>query len=177
MSDELRIDTPEKAAWAMRKYRVLAQRRAQYAALAEAEHRRIQEWQDRMEEPLSGQMEFYGGHLQAYAMGERLQGRKSVDLPDGKVATRQTAPSVEVDKIRFVEWAQESNRLDMLRVTYAPDMTMIKGSVVVNGVDVIDPITGEVIPGLSPVPERVSVKIEPDLNAIDLEGIEDDEDE
>jgi hypothetical protein len=122
-------------------------------------------------------MEFYGGYLQAYAMGERLQGRKSVDLPDGKVATRQTAPSVEVDKIRFVEWAQESIRLDMLRVTYAPDMTMIKGSVVVNGVDVIDPITGEIIPGLSPVPERVSVKIEPDLNAIDLEGIEDDEDE
>lgn len=175
MSDELRIDTPEKAAWAMRKYRVLAQRRSQYEALAEAERRRIQEWLDRVTEPLEGQMEFYGGHLQAWAMQERARGRKSTDLPDGKVSTRQSTPTLEVDKSTFTEWAQGANREDLLRVTYAPDMARIKESVVVNGADVLDPTTGEVIPGLMPVPERVTVKIDPDMNAIDLEGIEEED--
>jgi hypothetical protein len=177
VSDELKIDTPEKAAWAMRKYRGLAQRRAQYEALAEAERRRIDEWLERVVEPLEGRLEFYGGHLQAWAMQERSRGRKSVDLPDGKIATRQSTPTVDVDKIRFVEWAQEADRLDLLRASYSPDMAAIKGAVVVNGADVLDPITGEVIPGLQPVPARVTVKIEPDLNAIDLEGIEENDDE
>ena len=175
MSDELRIDTPEKAAWAMRKYRVLAQRQAQYRALAEAERRRIDEWLERVLEPLEGRKEFYAGHLQAYAMAERASGRKSVDLPDGKITTRQTAPTVEVDKPVFLAWAEETKRDDLVRVTYAPDMTAIKESVVVDGADILDPLTGEVIPGLSPVPDRVNVKIDPDMNAIDLEGIEDDD--
>lgn len=175
MSDELRIDTPEKAAWAMRKYRVLAQRKAQMHALAEAEHRRIEEWLSRVTEPIVGSMDFYTGHLEAWAMSERANGRKTTDLPDGKVATRQTAVTVAVDKSVFIEWATEANRLDMLRISYTPDMTAIKDAVVTNGLDVIDPITGEVIPGLSPVPERVTVKIEPDMNAIDLEGIEEED--
>jgi uncharacterized protein (DUF3084 family) len=175
MSDELKIDTPEKAAWAMRRYRILAQRRAQLEALAEAERRRIEEWLTRVAEPVQGSMEFYAAHLEAWAMSERAKGRKTSDLPDGKIGTRQTSNSVDVDKSVFVEWAQEADRLDMLRISYAPDMTAIKNAVVTNGLDVIDPITGEVIPGLSPVPERVTVKIEPDMNAIDLEGIEEDD--
>ena len=51
-------------------------------------------------------------------------------------------------------------------------MTAIKTAVVVDGTQVLDPATGEVIPGLAPTPERVTVKIEPDLEAIDLDELE-----
>jgi hypothetical protein len=54
----------------------------------------------------------------------------------------------------------------------SPDMTAIKKTVIVDRGQVIDPSSGEVIPGLLPVPDRVSVKIEPDLNAVDLEDYE-----
>lgn len=170
---ELHITTAEDAAWAMRKYRVLAQRKAQYAALAEAEHRRINDWLERVTMPIEGDMEFYEGHLRQWAMSQRAQGRKSIELPDGRITTRQVPASIDVDKSRFLEWAESAGRDDLVRITRAPNMAAIKSATVCEASDVLDPATGEVIPGLSPVIEHVSVNIEADLNAIDLEGLED----
>ena len=170
--DGFRVDTPEQAAWAMRKYRGMAQKRAQYVSLAEAERRRIEAWELRVTASVDSQMEFLAAHLEGYAMKQRASGAKTIEFPDGAIKTRQTGASFEIDKARFVEWAEESKRDDLLRVTLAPDMTAIKASVVVDNGQVLDPASGEIIPGLAPIPERVSVKIEPDLTAVDLEGIE-----
>ena len=170
--DGFRVETPEQAAWAMRKYRVLAQKKAQYVALAVAERERIAAWEERVTASVDSQMEFFAAHLEGYAMRERANGSKSLEFPDGAVKTRKTGPGFEVDKARFLEWAEDAKRDDLVRVTLAPDMTAIKGAVVVDGVQVLDPASGEIIPGLLPVPERVTVKIEPDLSAVDLDGID-----
>lgn len=105
-------------------------------------------------------------------MKQRAKGTKSIDFPDGTIKTRQSGASFDVDKGRFIEWAEESKRDDLLRVTFSPDMTAIKGSVVVDNGQVIDAASGEIVPGLAPIPERVSVKIEPDLTAVDLDDME-----
>jgi hypothetical protein len=168
-----RIDTPEQAAWAMRKYRKFAQRKKENEALAEAERVRVASWLERVNATVETEMEFFAGHLEIYAMKQRLQGRKSVDLPDGVIKTRSTAASVLVDKSTFVQWALESKRDDLLRVSYAPDLDAIKTTTVVDGGTVIDVASGEILPGVEPTPERVSVTIAPDLDATDLEGIED----
>jgi hypothetical protein len=171
-----RIDTAEKAAWAMRKYRVLGQRKAQNTGLAVAERNRIDSWETRLNATVSDRMDYYRAHLEAYALKERMAGRKTVDLPDGSLKTRNTGISFEVDKTVFLEWALEEKRDDLTRVSYSPDMRAIKNSVVVDSLMVIDPVSGEVIPGLTPVPDKVSVSIDIDFDAIDLEGIEGEED-
>ena len=172
IDEGLRIDTPEKAAWAIRKYRTLAQRKARNDALAASEQRRISSWLETTNAPVEAQMEFYAAHLEGFAMSERARGRKSFDAPDGSVKTRTTAPTYEVDKSTFISWAQEAKREELLRISFAPDLAAIKAAVVVDGVDVLDPLSGEVIPGLTPVPERVSTTIVPDMDAIDLDDIE-----
>jgi hypothetical protein len=177
IDDGFRIDTPEKAAWAMRKYRVLAQQKARSEALAAAEHARIDAWLARSNASVEQRMDYFKAHLDVYGMKERLAGRKSVDLPDGVIKTRTSAPSFEVDKSVFLEWATEQKRDDLLRVTFAPDMAAIKGSLVADSGQAIDPLSGEVVPGLLAISESVSVTITPDLDAIDLEGIEGVEDE
>jgi hypothetical protein len=177
VTDEFRADTLEKASWAMRKYRRLAQKKAQYESLAAAERVRIDSWLERMIASVESQMEFFGAHLEAYAMSQRAQGNKSVELPDGTIKTRATGATFDVDKTVFLEWAQEQKRDDLMRVSFAPDMTAIKTAVLVDEGIVVDPASGEVVPGLSPVPEKVTVSIAPDLDAIDLEGIEGIEDE
>jgi hypothetical protein len=171
-----RIDTPEKAAWAMRKYRVLGQRKAQNTALATAERNRIDAWETRLNATVSDRMDYYQSHLEIYAIKERLAGNKTVDLPDGTIKTRNTGISFEIDKSVFLEWALEEKRDDLTRVTYAPDMRAIKNAVLIDSGMVIDPVSGEVIPGLTPVPDKVSVSIDIDYDAIDLEGIEGEED-
>ena len=52
-------------------------------------------------------------------------------------------------------------------------MDAIKSTTVIDQGNVIDVATGEIIPGAEPSPERVTVSIAPDLEAIDLEGIDD----
>ena len=175
--DEFRIDSPERAAWAMRKYRRLAQKAQENERLAQAERQRIDLWLERVNASLSSEAEFFARHLEAYARSQRAEGRKSIDLPDGVVKTRSQAATVAVDKSTFVQWALEAKRDDLLRVSYAPDVDAIKSTTVVDGGSVVDVASGEVLPGVQPVPERVSVSIAPDLDAIDLEGIDDGTDE
>lgn len=176
MSD-FKVESLEQAAHVMRRYRRLAQKRAQYEALAAAERERIESWLVRVTASVDTQLEFYEAHLSGFAMRERLAGTKTLEFPDGVVKTRVNAPGVEVDRAVFVEWAQDAKRDDLLRVSVSPDMAALKASVIVEEERVIDPLSGEVIPGVTPVSERVSVSISPDLQAIDLEGIEGEEDE
>lgn len=174
MDDDFKVDTLEKAAAVMRKYRALAQRVQEIKDLAAAERDRIGAWEDRATAPVMSQMEFYEGHLQAFAMMQRADGRKSVSLPDGDIKTRVSAPSFEVDRAVFLEWAQEQKRDDVMRVSFAPDMAAIKGAFLPDGGVAVDPVSGEVVPGLVPVPERVTVSLAPDMDATDL--LEDDDD-
>lgn len=171
-SEGFRVETPQQAAWAMRKYRALAQKKAQHEAMADAERERIAAWELRVVSSVEAQMEFFASHLEGYAMKERAKGAKSLEFPDGAIKTRQSGAAFEIDKARFIEWAEDAKRDDLLRVTLAPDMTAIKGSVVVDNGQVIDAASGEIVPGLAPIPERVSVKIEPDLTAVDLDDME-----
>lgn len=173
MSDEYRIDTPEKAAYAMRKYRRIAQRIEENKRLAQAEHDRIEAWFERVNATLDGEREFFEGHLSAYAMTQRAEGRKSLDLPDGVIKTRTKAQRLVLDKSAFTQWALETDRADLLRTTYSPDMDAINERVVVDGGTVILTETGEVMPHAEITPESVGVTITPDLEAIDLEGDDD----
>ena len=165
MNEEFRVDTAEKAAQIMRKYRALAQRFDQNARLADAEHDRIIAWLEKAQAPIAARMEYYEEHLRAYAMMLRAEGQKSVTLPDGDIKTRVTGPTFEVDKAAFVEWAQEQKRDDVLRVSVAPDMSAIKSTFVADASTAVDPASGEIVPGLTPVPERITVTLAPDLDA------------
>jgi len=168
-----RIDTAEKAAWAMRKYRRLAQQEDANKNLAASEVNRINDWVTRVNASVCSEMEFFAAHLEAYAVGQRAQGRKSIDLPDGVIKTRSQAATVAIDKSTFIQWAVEAKRDDLLRVAYTPNMDAIKSTTIIDQGNVIDVATGEVIPGAQPQPEKVTVSIAPDLGAIDLEGIDD----
>lgn len=176
MSDEpFVVDTIEKAAWAMRKYREAAQRKARNEALAEAEYERIREWLESANRKHDDAMAFFAGHLEGFARAERAEGRKSVPLPDGTVKTRAKGPSFEIDKPVFLEWAQE-HKPDVLKVSYTPSVTAMKDLLAVAGATVVDPDTGETVPGVYATPEDVGITISPDLDAADLGG-DDDSDE
>lgn len=177
MIDEgFRVDSAEKASVVMRQYRRLAQKVERNEALAKAEHQRIDRWLENTNFPIDGQMDFLRGHLEAWAMKERAEGSKSVHLPDGSIRTRKSDERYIVDAATFTAWAQEAKREDLLRVRYSPDMAAITKSVIVDTGRVVDPLSGEVIPGVSTLPEDVTITIQPDLEANDLEGMEDEDD-
>lgn len=172
---EFRVTTPEQAAWAMRKYRKLAQKYQRHQDMAISEKQRIEHWLERVNEPIASQMEFFEAHLRAYALSERAKGNKTLDFPDGTIKTKYNPATFEVDKAVFVEWAQENKRDDVIRTSYAPDMAAIKSALVADGPNVIDPLSGEIVPGILPVPENVTTRFVPDMDALDLDDFEEDD--
>jgi hypothetical protein len=175
VTEDFKVDNLDIAAWTMRKYRALAQRLEANKRLAEAEKNRIEAWLERTNAPIEGRMEWFEDHLRAYALARRAEDQKSISLPDGEVKTRKSPPTFQVDKAVFVEWAQEQKRDDVLRVSVSPDMTGIKGAFIADGGNAIDPASGEIVPGLMPVPEQVIVSLAPDMDANDLDEEADDE--
>lgn len=173
--EPFKVDSLDKAAWAMRKYRQAAQRKARNVELADAEHERIQTWLESANKRHEDAMAFFAGHLEGFARQERLEGRKSVSLPDGEVKSRAKSWTLDVEKDTFVAWAKDDHP-DLLRVSYAPDMAALKERLAVAGPTVVDPDTGEAVPGITVIPETVSYVIAPSLDVVDL-GEDDDVEE
>ncbi len=175
MIDEgFRIETPEKASWALQKYAGMAKRREQNNALAAQEIERVRLWLEQANATVDSGMEFYQGHLEVFAMKQRIAGVKTFDSPSGKIKTRETTVTYEVDRNTFVDWAEANERKDLLNYSVSPNLTAIKKVVVVSGGSAVDPATGGVVPGLTPVPSRVAFTIQPNM---DMAVLGDDEDE
>lgn len=168
-----RIDSAEKADVALRKYSSLIQKKQRHDEMANKEITRIKTWQEEMNAKVDSSLDFIRGHLEVFAMKQRLAGEKSFDSPSGSIKSRQTPPSVDIDNATFVEWAQENNRDDCLNYTVRPDVKRVKQSFVPSDGSMVDPATGEVVPGLIPVAERISFILEPDLSMANL-GEDDD---
>lgn len=152
-----------KAAWAMRKMRAVQVRIDEAARVASAERERIDEWAARVTGPLLEDRAYFEGLLIAYAVREREQGRKSIDLPHGSVRSRTVAASFEADGTDdFLEWAREHHP-EWIRVKESFDMKAIKDATTVEPTGTLGPVVvtndGEIIPGLIGKPSRVSYTI------------------
>jgi hypothetical protein len=169
-----RIDSPEKAGVALRKYSSLMKKKEQNEELARIEMIRIAAWREEANAKVDNNLDFIRGHLEVFALKQRLAGEKSFDSPSGKIKSRQSGASFNVDSSTFIEWANTNNRDDLLLYTVKPDLSKIKKSFVASDQEVVDPATGETVAGILPVPERLTFTIEPNLEMADLG---DDEDE
>jgi phage host-nuclease inhibitor protein Gam len=97
--------------------------------------------------------------LTDYARRERAtSGRKTIDLPHGKIKSRAAQPKyLFTDPAAFIAWAKETGHPDLVRVKEEPDLTAVKAVLQVPQMDegresaaafIVDPASGEVAPGV-----------------------------
>jgi hypothetical protein len=148
------IENDGAAAWAMRKLRRIRQQQQTNQQVAEEEHQRVQEWLDEVNRGLNRSATYFEAILSHYALRCRQDpndGRKSISLPTGKIATRNPALHWHVDPTEFVPWA-EAHRPDLLRVKVDPALAEIKRAFApvfdAPTSDAVDPDSGEMIPGI-----------------------------
>ena len=154
------VDSDTKAAWAMRKYHAALDKMARADELAEIEERRIADWITERRRIIGRDVDFFGMLLSNYALDQREQfDRKKVDLPDGVVQTRTVSDRFKVeDKDIFVEWALK-NAPELLKVSYAPNMSAVSERCLMAGDGAVEEDTGAVVPGVKVEPGRVSASI------------------
>lgn len=157
------VDDLNKATWAMRKLRSVVAGLEANAEIAKAEKARIDAWLENANKSLLTEREFWEGHLTIYLRKQRQEDDsiKSISTPYGKVTSRVTQPKWETME-ELTDWLLNHND-SLVRVKYEVDKTELKKKYKVDGVQVIDPATGEVVPFIQIIPSDISYKVEVEL--------------
>jgi len=162
-SDDYAIKNDDEALWAVRRIAQSQRRIDEVKRQAQIELDRINRW---VEENTVGNQrvvdyfERIVGEYLVRIREDEQDGRKSLDFPDGKVTSRNTPSKVSVSDLdSFLEWAESNGHSDWVRIKREADVSTIKKVVDFNGEEVIDPITGAVISGLSHTEGGVSVSV------------------
>lgn len=172
--DDLRDEARERftitddgaAAWAMRKLRAIRSKQADNAKIAQDERDRIDLWLAEVNAPLDRDAMYFEQILTDYALRVRENpddGRKSLNLPAGKVATRTSQAKWQVDAEQFLGWARTSHP-DLIRVKEEADLTKIKETLAVTPDGVAVSPEGEPVPGITVLPGGITASVTPDLN-------------
>lgn len=128
LQDHWKIRDLDSAEWAMDKLRQAQAQAVTIARQYDAWRARLDEWAADAGRRATGEMEFFRGHLERFALAEReATGEATLKLPSGKVSTvkRQRAVVVTDEEAlmtwaRTVAWEDEDGALVPLDVTIAP---------------------------------------------------------
>lgn len=169
------LDNADKADWALRKVARIRRRLDDAVEVADAEMTRVREWLDAERARAHKDERFLLMMLESYH--QRILAEdpkaKTVRLPAGELKARATLPNVEyVDADAFVTWAR-ATRPDLLREKWEPAKADVKKALTfavrhaddsdANERVVVDPGTGEQVPGLSWTEGGVSFTVAPDV--------------
>lgn len=188
-SDEPRepfvVDNDRKADWAMRRLRETRLARLELATRAQAEidpHQaeidRIRAWQKGEDAKLAPDADYFRGLMEAYALSERertkddRKPRMSISTPHGAIKTRATGASWDIEnEAAFVAWLKEHHP-HLVKTTDAVRLADAKKALdAIPGGFVIDPDSGEVVPGVKVGEPGVSASVDVDLG-VHAEGEE-----
>lgn len=158
--ERFRVEGERQAVWAMRRARDVARRRAEIQAIAEEEIDRIQRWASDADAPLARDARYFEGLLIRYALDVRAADprRKSVTTPYGTVRTRETGGGWTASP-EALEWARVA-RPELVKVTETFALSDAKRTLTATEDGVVDPATGDLVPGITVAPRTVTATVE-----------------
>lgn len=146
------------ADWAMRK--LVAAQTARAAYLAQAA-----EWQ-RIAEAFNHTIDFFTDRLAEWGIAQRdVIDMKTIKLPTGSIATRENKPRVVVDNADvLLEWAR-TNAPDAIKIVESVLISKLPTAIANDGT-VVDPESGEIIPGVGVDPGGITATVKPIANEL-----------
>lgn len=155
------INDEDGAIWAMRNIATAVRRLNDIKRQAADEVDRITRWVELTSKSPQKTVEYFEKALKEFMVRLREEtGRKSLELPDGTVKSRQSSASVEILDIEtFIKWAENNGHAGWVRVKKEIDKAAVRDGVEFIGDAVLDNLTGEVVDGVTVSPESVSVSI------------------
>lgn len=156
------IEDDVQAAWALRKFRDLRRSQTEINAVVLSEVEAINEWAERQRGKLDRDLEHFENLLIEYATKQRDRyGRKSIDLPAGRVTSRLSTESWTV-KPEFVKWAKDfAPDLVRQKVTEMPEtVEVLKEHLEYANGKVVKKETGEIVEGIEIKTPTVNYKVE-----------------
>ena len=159
------ITDDSTAAWAMRKLRGLHQQIEAARKTAEDETARVQDWLERQTEKIERDAQYFENLLIHYAIEQRQNAdRKTIDLPTGRVSSRASHESWNIDKESFIKWAKDfAPNLVRIKTTEMPEtVEVLEEHLVAADGKVVVKETGEIVDGIEIKDATINYKVEVD---------------
>jgi len=150
------------ATWAIRKLSAIRMKLMENTEIYSQELNRINQWLEKANNKLEKDENYFVGLLTDYAYRVRVKdNRKTITLPHGVIKSRVSAPKVKVDDAEvFLGWAKATEANELIRVREEPAVSTFKELFDIVGDKVVLRATGEVVQGVTVVPEATSITIE-----------------
>ena len=149
--------------WALRKLTVINEKETDIENRAKKEIERINEWKESELKKTEQEKAFFEGLiLEYYVEQKQLDPKFKISSPYGKVSSRKQQPKYDYDADKFIKWADENERTDLLRIKREVDKTATKKAFMINGSQLVDEDTGVVVEGVivTEVPDKITIKTE-----------------
>jgi len=157
------VTDDSKANWALRKIGQLNDQINDNNALAQSEIDKIEQWNKEVNVSAGNSIDYFQSLLAQYAADKKAEDPKfkSLKLPNGNFGFRKRQPKWNYDNDKVVQALERAEMTDLIRVKKEPAKADIKKAFSVNDGQVINPLTGEVIEGITieEQPDRFNVKV------------------
>jgi hypothetical protein len=157
------IQNEGQANWALRKISQSQKRMQELQNVADEEIHKIEKWllSDLAKEEKS--VEFFTNllniyHLKLYEQDPKQY--KSIRLPNGKLTRVKSQPTFERDEEVLLKWLQERGMESFIERKVKPRWGEFKKRVRVSGNNCIIPDTGELVEGVTVIPQEEKFKVE-----------------
>ncbi|NTW04556.1 MAG: hypothetical protein HGA27_00375 [Peptococcaceae bacterium] len=168
-SSTFRIENTEMAVWALRKVCKIENSRNESRSAAQTEIDRIKTWLADEEERADQNRGYFEMLLEDYHRRILLEDprAKTIKLPHGELQMRAQQPEFTKDDEVLLAWAKE-NHPEFIIVPPTPEPKLdwpgLKKTAHILNEQIVDPATGEIIPGISVVerPAKFTIKLKED---------------
>lgn len=169
-----RVNSPDAAEWACRKLAQVQQQIADADSQAATEIRRINDWREHEQRHLAPARDFFesllidwhrrlcDAELAEAGSWDKVR-HKTRRLPSGEVSARLAPDSwAATDEPAFIAWAK-TEWPGLVKTKESANIAQAKTVLRAESTTAIDPLTGELVPGITVTPGEVhySVKVEP----------------
>ena len=162
-NQQFKVIDLDSSNWVFRKLAIIKTKEDEINELAKKEIERINKWKEEELKKTENNKSYLEGLLVEYFITQRQVDPKfKLSTPFGKVTSRKQQPSYEYDTEKFIEWAEENEHIDLIRIKKEVDKKATKEAFKVNGNQLVDETTGLIVEGVtvSERPDSVTIKVE-----------------
>ncbi len=155
-------DNDDSAEWCLKKISAYQEERREKEKFYKEQIAKLDAWLESATKPLDMNIEHFQNLLHLYA-DKKLEGQKkrTVSLPSGKFGFRKSQPEIARDETVLLPFCKKSYP-DAIRTKETVDWAALKKRCTVTDKGVIDPTTGEILPGVTvtPRPDKFICEVE-----------------
>lgn len=151
IKERFKIENKEQLNWALRKLAALNEKETEVDELADKELYRIKSWHEKEIGSINSSKSFFESLISAYAINRRETDPKfkSVKTPYGKIGFKKQQPEYVYNDEDLLPFLEDVGYSDLFKIKKEPIKTEIKKQFKLHDNSLIDPETGEIIPGIT----------------------------